>query len=324
MYRSASNFKVRPVRHFGLALIAVLALAVVLAGSMAYAQAPGQKTFGTPDEAVQALMTAAQAGDTTEMLAIFGPDGKELVTSGDEASDKRERERALKAYKELARLAAEEDGKVFLHLGKDDWPFPIPLMEKDGAWYFDTAAGKEELINRRIGRNELRTIETCKAYVDAQREYASKDLDNDQVLEFAQRIRSTPDHCDGLFWPTVEGRDKSPMGISFANAALDESGPGKLADPTAPYHGYYFKVLKAQGPAAPGGAYNYVINGNMIAGFAAVAYPSDYGVTGIMTFIVNQQGTVYQQDLGRKTEEIASRMTKFEPDKNWKKVEQEE
>ncbi len=321
MFRSASNFKEKPVCRLGLALFMIPALAFVLACPAAHAQDPGQKTFGTPEEAVSALMTAAQAGNREEVLAIFGPEGKDIISTGDEATDKWERDRVIEAYHELARLIAETDGRVFLHIGKQEWPFPIPLREKDGAWYFDTRAGKEEVTNRRIGRNELSAIEVCKAYVDAQREYASKDRDNDQVLEYAQKASSEQGQYDGLYWLPPEGGEDSPMGLFFARATVDEITPKQTTTPRAPFHGYYFKILKGQGPQTPGGAYDYVINGNMIGGFALLAFPADYGTTGIMSFIVNQQGIVYQQDLGVKTDRIATKMKRYNPDKSWQKVE---
>jgi hypothetical protein len=195
-------------------------------------------------------------------------------------------------------------------------------VKKGETWVFDTMAGKEELLNRRIGRNELNTIQTCLAYVDAQREYAMKDRDSDKVREYAQKFWSTPGKKDGLHWETKEGDRKSPFGSVAAEAVQAGYKPKKPGDKPSPYHGYYFKILKAQGKNAPGGAYDYVIRGKMIGGFALVAYPAEYGASGVMTFIVNHDGVVYQKDLGKETGKIAGAMTKYDPDQTWKKVEQ--
>jgi hypothetical protein len=280
-----------------------------------------QKTFKSPEEAVKGLMDAAKSNDTKGMLAIFGPAGKEIISSGDEVADKAGRERFVKACEEMSKLEKETDKKVTLLVGNDEWPFPIPIVKKGETWVFDTMAGKEEMLNRRIGRNELNTIQTCLAYVDAQREYAMKDRDSNNLREYAQRFGSTKGKKDGLYWEAKEGEEQSPLGPIAAQAVREGYTGRKTGDKPVPYHGYFYRILKAQGKNAPGGAYDYVVNGKMIGGFALVAYPAEYGASGIMTFIVNHDGVVYQKDLGKDTAKIASAMTRYDPDKTWEKVE---
>jgi hypothetical protein len=306
--------------------IAIIAAAVMIAGFYqigiaAEVKQATQKRFQSPEEATKALFDAAKAGDTKELLVIFGPAGKEIISSGDEVADKAARERFVNAYETMNKLEKETDKKVTLIVGNHDWPYPVPIVKKGETWIFDTMAGKEELLNRRIGRNELNTIQTCLAIVDAQREYALKDRDSDKLLEYAQKFRSTEGKKDGLYWPAKEGEPQSPLGDLAAKAVKEGYTPGKPGQGPQPYHGYYFRILKAQGKNAPGGAYDYVVKGNMIGGFALVAYPAEYGASGVMTFIVNHDGVVYQKDLGNETGKIASAMTKFDPDKTWKKVE---
>jgi hypothetical protein len=258
------------------------------------------------------------------LLAIFGPAGKELISSGDKVADQAGGERFVKDYEEMNKLEKETDKKVTLVVGNREWPFPIPIVKKGETWVFDTMAGKEELLNRRIGRNELNTIQTCLAYVDAQREYAMKDRNSDKLLEYAQKFWSTPGKKDGLYWEVKEGEEQSPFGSVAARAVQAGYAPKQPGDKPVPYHGYFYKILKAQGRNAPGGAYDYVVRGKMIGGFALVAYPAEYGASGIMTFIVNHDGMVYQKDLGRETGKIAIAMTKYDPDKTWKKVEEQQ
>jgi hypothetical protein len=304
-------------RALGLAL---LMLAVAALPGVGRAEDAHQTMFASPDEAAKALIDAADKGDTDALMAIFGPQGSDLVSSGDPVADKSGRERFVASAKQATRLEKVGDDKVILNIGRDDWPLPIPIVRGTGGWYFDTAAGEEEIINRRIGRNELGAIDVCRAYVAAQREYASKDHDGSGVLKFAQRVNSSPNRKDGLYWPAAaDGSDLSPLGPLVADAIKE--GYTKQEGARTPYHGYYFKILRAQGKAAPGGDYEYVINGNMIAGFALVAWPASYGASGVMTFIVNQQGIVYQKDLGEKTDEVASVMTRYDPDATWQKVE---
>ncbi len=301
-------------------LVTILIAAWILFGSYQKADAQ-QRTFKSPEEAVKSLVEAVKASDSKELLAILGPGGKEIISSGDEVADKAERERFIQDYEEMSKLEKEADKKVSLVVGKAEWPFPIPIVKKGETWAFDTMAGKEELLNRRIGRNELNTIEVCRAYVDAQREYARKDRDSDGLLEYAQKFVSTKGKKDGLYWKAKEGEEQSPLGPLAAQAVKEGYGGRKPGDNPVPYHGYFYKILKAQGKNAPGGTYDYVVKGKMIGGFALVAFPAEYGASGVMTFIVNHDGVVYEKDLGKETEKIVNTMTKFDPDKTWKKVE---
>jgi hypothetical protein len=276
----------------------------------------GQQVFASDEEALKALLSAVKAQDHDQVHQILGPAWKELI-SGDKVEDGN-------AFKEFAQHAAEhtrlqkKDATTsIIYVGTDDWPFPIPIVEtSDGKWFFDTEAGKGEILARRIGANELDTINVCREYVQAQRQYASKDRDGSGVLKYAQRILSTPGKMDGLYWSASPGQEQSPFGPLMAEAEME--GYGQTAGHHhEPYHGYHFRVLKEQGSAAPGGKYDYVINGNMIAGFALVAFPDDYGSSGIMTFIVSHQGKLYQKDLGSQTSDIAGRMKEYNPDSSW-------
>jgi Protein of unknown function (DUF2950) len=304
-------------------LLPIIALIIVLAtgaGAMAAAGKTVQKTFADPDMAAKSLAAAVKNSDTKELLAILGPGAQAIVSSGDPVEDQAGRERFIKLYEEKFVIEGADSGKAVLVLGNEEFPFPIPVVKKGATWTFDTKAGKEELLNRRIGRNELQVIEVLRAYVDAQREYAAKDRDGDGTAAFAQRIRSTPGKHDGLYWETKEGEEESPLGPFAAKAAGEGYTQSKGSKPT-PYHGYLFKVLKAQGKNAEGGAYSYVVNGKMILGFAMVAYPARYGASGVMTFVVNQNGVVYQKDLGRNTAKAAAAMKLYNPDKSWTKIE---
>ncbi len=279
-----------------------------------------QKSFKSPEEAAKALAIAIKGDDLKELMAIFGPTGKELVFSGDEVADKTGRDRFVKAYEQMNKLVSEGDKKIILHVGTEDFPFPIPIVRKGENWFFDTKAGKEEILNRRIGRNELNAIQVCLAYVDAQREYVLKDRDGNKLLEYAQRFISTKGQKDGLYWEAKEGEEESPLGPLVAKAAAEGYLGKKSGDRRTPYHGYYYRILKAQGKNAPGGEYDYVVKGKMIGGFALLAYPAEYGNSGVMTFIVNQDGVVYEKDLGKGTEKTATAIRKFDPDTTWKKV----
>ncbi|HAR95038.1 MAG TPA: DUF2950 domain-containing protein [Deltaproteobacteria bacterium] len=287
-----------------------------------YAVQATHKSFASPEEAVTALVDAMKADNMKEMTAIFGPASKKVLSSGDAVEDKAARERFLKAFNEKNVLVKEGDAKVILQIGNEDWPFPVPIVKKSGRWSFDTKAGKEELLNRRIGRNELNTIQVCLAYVDAQREYAGEDRDGDGLFEYAQKIISTPGKKDGLYWEAKEGEEESPLGDFVAQATSE--GYRKTSDKPIPYHGYFFRILKAQGKNAPGGAYDYLHNGRMIGGFAMIAYPAQYGVSGVMTFIVNHEGTVYQKDLGKDTAKTAGAKERFDPDRTWSKIKTED
>jgi hypothetical protein len=299
------------------AVIVAVSVAVALLMLPVSAQEVKQKVFGSPEDAMKALAETAQAGDTKGVMAILGSEGEDILFSGDEVADKADRERFLKRYQERVDLVKDRD-RVSVILGNDYFPFAIPIVKKAEGWVFDTKAGREEVLNRRIGRNELNAIQVCEAYVEAQREYASTDRERDGIIQYAQKVMSDPYRRNGLYWEAAEGEIPSPLGPFFAQAA--EKGYTKKGDKPIPYHGYYYKILKGQGMSAPGGAYKYVINGHMVAGFALVAWPAEYVVSGVMTFIVSQNGTVYQKDLGLKTGELAKAMTLYNPDRTWKRA----
>lgn len=276
------------------------------------------KTFVTPEEAVAALAATVQSPDGAALRVLFGP-AHEDIQNPDRVQATNEFTLFAAAFAASHHIARESDTKCVLEVGTNAWPFPIPLVQRDGRWLFDTAAGKEEILSRRIGKNELAVLESMRAYVDAQREYASRDRDGDEVLEYAQRLASSPGTKDGLFWPPDLDGEISPLGPLVAEAqgegyAMRSKGND---EPREPFRGYYFKILTRQGKNAPGGKYDYIINGNMIGGFALVAWPSEYGHSGIMTFLVNQQGRVYQKDLGPKTAKTAAAMISYDQDKTW-------
>jgi hypothetical protein len=296
----------RTIRRAGLAAIAGICLAM--------SPATAQQSFKSPDEAAAALAAAVKSGAKADMLKVLGAGGDDIVSSGDDVADAEARGKFTSAYD--ARHSLKVDGKkASLIVGPDDFPFPIPLVQTRTGWEFDTDEGRREILYRRIGRNELDTIQTCLAFVDAENEYADKDH-GDGVGAYAQRIVSTPGKQDGLYWKS-DGND-SPLGELAAEASAEGY---KAGGEPQPYHGYYYRILTGQGQSAPGGSLSYVIKGKMIGGFALVAWPADYGNSGVMTFIVNHAGTVYQKDLGKDTEAVAKRMMWFDPDRTWSKVE---
>jgi hypothetical protein len=283
------------------------------------AAAEGQKTYASPAEAVAAFIAAAKAHDTKALLAILGPGAKGLVNSGDPVADRNGRETFVKAYEESNKLDMQGDAKAILSIGKDAWTMPIPIVKVGSTWRFDDKQGADEILNRRIGRNELSTVQALGAYVDAQREYYLANPAKDKLLQYAQKVVSAKGKRDGLYYPTRDGEPPSPLGSLFdsrAAAGYKSAADGK----PAPYLGYNFRILKAQGPDAKGGAYDYVAQGKMIGGFAMVASPATYRNSGIMTFIVNQDGAVYEKDLGPNTAALAQKITKFNPDKTWKRL----
>ncbi len=303
-------------RTISLALLPFLA-ALLLAfapASIAFAQ----QSYKTPEAAVDALVSAARSSDQKAALVVLGHRGSDIISSGDKVSDAATRQRFIAAYDAKHQITMADDNRATLIVGDNDYPFPIPIVRKGALWSFDTEGGRREIMYRRIGRNELDTIQTCLAYVDAQNEYASKDRTGAGVGVYAQRFISSPGKNDGLYWPTAKGEEESPLGALFPEATREgyRAGQGR-----SPYHGYYYKILTKQGSAAPGGAVDYLVNGKMVGGFAMVAYPAQYRNSGVMTFIVNHNGVVYQQDLGRHTIELAERMTLFNPDASWKQVE---
>ena len=298
----------RPTWSTSLIAAAALLLAVPAASA--------QQSFQSPEDAVAALAAAAKSGATSDILKVLGNKAADIVESGDVVADKATRERFAAAYDDKHSISMEGDKKAILILGKDDFPFPIPLRHSRSGWEFDAAEGRIEILYRRIGRNELEAIQTARAFVDAENEYADKDRGAGPGV-YAQRIVSSPGKKDGLYWPP-DG-DESPLGELAAKASAEGYKVGS-SEPQ-PYHGYYYRILTRQGPNAPGGEMDYVVNGKMIGGFALVAYPDEYGNSGVMTFVVNHKGEVYQKDLGELTEAIAKRMKEFNPDQTWKKVE---
>lgn len=305
-------------------LMWVLLLAVVIisvASPPSLAATARQKSFTSPDNAVKALVDAVRGGDEEELMLILGTGSRQLISSGDEVADRTDREKFLEAYDRMNSIERKSPTTAIVHVGADGWPMPIPIVKRGGKWVFDISKGKKEILKRRIGRNELHVIDVLNAYVDAQLEYATKDCRGSGKVEFAQRLISSEGTRDGLYWEAKEGEPASPLGPLVARAAAE--GYPKERN-LSPFHGYYFKTLKGQGKHAPGGAYQYVVKDRMILGFALVAYPAEYGNSGVMTFIVNQAGTVYEKNLGKNTRRLAEAMELFNPDKSWKPVKTEE
>lgn len=299
--------------------IAAIVLSGVLGCGIAAAAETMQKAFASPEEAVKALMSAVKAHDIKSMLAILGPGSRDIVISGDATADKAARERFAKAYDEASKLDKAGDAKAVLSIGKDAWPFPIPVAKAEAGWRFDAKAGKEEILNRRIGRNELSVVQVMQAYVDAQREYYLRNPQGDRLLQYAQRIASTQGKRDGLYFPTRAGESPSPLGPLVDSARAEGYKKGEPGKPVA-YHGYHYRILRGQGPDAPGGAYSYVAQGRMIGGFGMIAWPATYENSGVMTFMVNHDGVVYEKDLGPDTAAVVQKITRFNPDKSWKAV----
>jgi hypothetical protein len=286
--------------------------------TLAAAQGTQGMTFPSAREGVDRFVAAARANDMAALDKILGADGRDILHSGDAQEDKNSLLRFLAAYDDRQKLVADGPAKSTLVVGTDDWAMPVPLVKGASGWYFDIAAGRDELLARRIGRNELATIEACKAFVDAQREYASVDR-GDGLIDYAQRFVSTPGKKDGLYWPAKPGEPPSPLGPLFAKAQAAGYAPGEKPAPQ-PFYGYYFHILTGQGPAAKGGAYSYLAHGKLMGGFALIAYPATYGVSGVMTFIVNQDGQVFQKDLGPNTGTAAGQIKTFDPGPDWKKA----
>ena len=296
-------------------IIAVLAALVGIV-VLSPAAAAKQANFATPEQAVDALVAATRADSTDQLLNVLGPGSRKLISSGDAVADTQARHKFVSAYETANEITKEGDDRAILEVGKDGWTFPFPIVKHGETWAFDASAGAEEILDRRIGANELSAIQVCRAYVDAQRDYAARDPEHSGLLIYAQKFKSSPGHHDGLYWPAAAGEQESPLGPLVASARAAGYG-GKPAKGRIPYHGYYYRILTGQGPAAKGGAYSYIVKGHMIAGFAMVAFPAQYGVSGVMTFIVNNDGVVYQKDLGPNTTEHAETMKLFNPDSSW-------
>jgi hypothetical protein len=296
------------------------AVAILLTGCFAtrsMAQQPGQETFSSAEEASNALVTAAQSNDEKALLDILGPDGKQIVSSGDATEDAHNRANFVEKYQEMHRLVKEPDGTTTLYIGAKNWPTPIPLVKKGNAWYFDTEAGKKEILYRRIGRNEMSSIRVCQELVAAEKEYST------QHGEYAEKIFSDEGQHNGLYWKAADGGPQSPIGPLVASAVIEGYAKSRGSAPT-PYRGYYFHILTRQGKNGPGGAKSYIVNGKMTEGFAFVAYPAEYRSSGVMTFLVNEDGVVYQKDLGRKTDALAKAMKEYNPNSSWQKAEEQQ
>lgn len=296
--------------------IAAVALLLLTCGSgLALAQQKGQKMFSSPQAASDALVAAIQSNDQKALLDILGPEGKQIVSSGDGIEDVESRENFLQKYREMHRLVKEPDGTTSLVIGAENWPCPIPLVNKGASWYFDTEAGKMEILYRRVGRNEIWTIHICRELVAAQKEYYAS-----QHNEYAPYIFSDEGKHNGLYWKASAGEPQSPIGPLVASAVAEGYAKGQNGPPT-PYHGYLYHILDRQGKNAPGGTKKYIVNGKMTEGFGFVAYPAEYRSSGVMTFIVGVDGVVYQKDLGKKTEELGKAMKEYNPDSAWQKAE---
>jgi len=291
---------------------------IVLAVLLAACASRKQPGFETPDEAARQITQALRTENLQEAEEILGPEAKDLLSSGDEVADRNGRKKFVELYDEKHRIEMKNENTAILCIGEIDWPCPIPIIRSGDVWVFDTAAGREEILDRRIGRNELDTIQVCLAYCDAQREYYETDHDGNGVLEYAQKVRSSPGKQDGLYWKAAEGQPQSPLGELAAKAVAEGYGGNPSSEEPQPYHGYYYRILKAQGSHAKGGAFSYMAQDKMIGGFALVAYPADYGNSGVMTFIVDHDGVVFQSDLGDDTQKDAQAMTSFDPDSSWK------
>lgn len=312
------SFKYLLLRFFPSTIAILFALITAVAVPHRATALVGQKSFSSPQLAVAALVEAVQHNNEAELLSILGPDSKDLIASGDRVADQNSRTRFTQAYEQKNDLEQVNEAQMTLLIGDKNYPFPIPIIRQGDTWVFDTPAGIEEILNRRIGRNELRTIEVMQAYTDAQREYACK-IRNNGVPAFAQKLASSEGSKDGLYWDAGEGDEESPLGPLIARASKKGYTEGLDEDSAEPFQGYFFKILKAQSEHAAGGAFDYVVAGKMVLGFALIAYPAQYGASGIMTFIINQEGVIYEKDLGADTSMLAGAITSFDPDDSWRK-----
>jgi len=297
----------------------VFASALIAMAPVVTTATAAQKNFVSPEAGVTALVEAVKMNDQPMLGAILGSHGKKLINSGDQVADQQYREAFIKAYSEANKIVIEGDKQAVLVVGQDEWPMPIPLVKSPAGWRFDTPQGEKEILTRRIGRNELAAIQVCLAIVDAAHEYAALDVAGDGIPEYARQFVSTPGKRDGLYWQTQPDEPLSPLGPLLA-AATSEGYTNSVSRPLAPYHGYFYRILTKQGKDAPGGAYDYLTKGHMIGGFAVIAYPARYGASGIMSFLVNQDGLVYEKNLGENSTATASKMTVFNPDTSWRQV----
>jgi Protein of unknown function (DUF2950) len=303
-------------------LLRVVGVAVLLTGIFpicSMAQQEGQKTFPTAQAASQALVDAAKSNDENAMLQVLGPDGKDIISSGDDVEDAQNRSNFVMRYQEMHRLMKEPNGTTTLYVGSHNWPLPIPLVEKNGMWYFDSATAKMEILYRRVGRNEISTIRTSLELVAAEKEYAAS-----HNGEYAQKIFSDPGQQNGLYWKADNGQPQSPIGPLVASAVAEGYASKKEGAAATPYRGYLYGVLTEQGPHAPGGAKNYIVDGKMTGGFAFIAFPAEYKSSGVMTFVICEDGVVYRKDLGPNTAKIAKAMKSFDPNPSWKKDEDQQ
>ena len=318
MYREIKNL-------FLMALIFAPSFALSASPSSA-ATAPAEaksvqaQGFQTPDDGAKALLDAARSDDRNQIIAVFGSHDEDILSSGDDVKDKNSRSEFVALAQEKMVVEKVGENRAIVHVGKTDWPFPIPLVKNGDSWQFDAKQGRQEILSRRIGRNELSALSAIRGYMEAQFDYASSDRDGHGVLKYAQKLQSEPGKHDGLFWETENGQPQSPLGPLIAQARAEGYKVKGAVEKPSPYHGYYYRILTRQGSNAPGGKYDYIINGNMIAGFALVAFPAQYGSSGIMTFVVNHQGKIFQKDLGLKTAEIAEKMKEYNPDSTWEPV----
>jgi DUF2950 family protein len=315
------NFSSARFSSFAISISALLLVCLLVTPFATAEESASQQVFPSPDAAVSALVAASKADDIKALNSILGPEADQIVSSGDPVADNNARDNFVRRYQEMHRLAYDDQGRVIAYIGAENWPVPIPLVKKNGGWVFDTAAGKEELLYRRIGRNELFTIDVLEDLGEAQEEYASEPRDGESTSQFAQKIMSDIGKRNGLYWETAEGQTESPIGPLVASATTEgyqkDNGGSSI-----PFHGYYYKVLTRQGKNAPDGAKNYLLNGKMTKGFAFLAYPAEYRASGVMTFMINQDGVVVQKDLGPDTVKLASEITEFNPDKSWQEVDE--
>jgi hypothetical protein len=318
--QAASKF--RKINWIGIMLVTGGAALVLWFARSVWAQAPGQQTFPSAQAASEALASALQNNNEQALSKILGPDGKDALNSGDEVQDKADRDQCAQKYQEMHRLVTEPDGTTTLYIGTENWPFPFPLAQKNGSWYFDSEAGKNEVLNRTIGEDELTTIQVLHELADAENDYYKQSHNDRASDQYAQKIDSDPGSEDGLYWESSSDKPQSPIGPAVAAADADTPENAQQSESKEePFQGYYLRILRGQGKDAQGGAEGYVDNGRMTRGFAILAYPAKYGSTGVMTFIVGKDGTVYEKDLGQNTDQAAKSITQYDPDSSWQKVE---